>query len=103
VRFGFVSCLGRCGITPRPAPTSHEAKQESMGKHQRTILEAIRKQLLLRLRGAGRIETIALRQAARALEKRGLCLIVRLWNEQHTQVCSYAARPGAMTRDGQPV
>jgi hypothetical protein len=43
-----------------------------------------------------------LARAAAALERAGKCVTVRLWNDRHTALAVYVARPGA-THDGKPV
>lgn len=72
------------------------------GIRQRIILDKIAKSdKLIRLNGSTRAEQAAFLRAAKALEKAGLCIIVRLWNEGHTAVCPYVGRPG-LTFDGTP-
>src|SRR4051794_28936098 len=69
-----------------------------MGKRQRALLAAIQKQLMVPLCG-----DFGLLAASRSLQRKGLLVIVRQWNANHSQVCHYAARPDAKTPDGKPI
>jgi hypothetical protein len=73
-----------------------------MGRWQRAILEAIgRTDKLVPLGGKSRAEQAALLHAAKSLEKMGQCILVRLWNDNHTVVRPYVGRPD-LTFDGKP-
>jgi hypothetical protein len=73
-----------------------------MGIWQRAIREAIdRTDKLVPLGGKSRAEQASLLRAAKSLEKTGQCVLVRLWNEDHTIVRPYVGRPD-LTFDGKP-
>jgi hypothetical protein len=72
------------------------------GRCQRAILEALGRTPLVGLRGRSRAERVALARAARALERAGLCVVVRLWDHDGRNVRPYAARPD-FTVNGGPV
>jgi hypothetical protein len=72
------------------------------GKLQRLILSAVRQRSYVTLSGATRAETSALVRAARKLEKAGLCVVVRLWNDDHTRLMTSAWLPD-VTCGGRPL
>src|SRR5262245_51333512 len=75
------------------------------GKWQRRILETLEKnpKAKLHLRGASYAETVAITRAARALERAGRCVVVRLWDDDHRTVRPWAFAPGVTTTDGRPI
>jgi hypothetical protein len=73
-----------------------------LGRWQRAIQEALEQAQWVTLRGGSRSETVAIVRAARALERAGKCVLVRLWNDDHTAVKLNAFRPG-FTLKGQPI
>jgi hypothetical protein len=74
-----------------------------LGIWQRAILQAIDgNDKLVLLDGENRSEKTALLRAAKTLEKAGRCVIVRLWNYEHTALCPCVGRPDLMI-DGKPV
>ena len=78
---------------------------KGLGKWQRHLLAALAADTFTfhRLAGSTRSETAAIHRAARTLQRQGRLVIVRLWNDDHTAVVSYATRPGATLKDGRPV
>src|SRR5437868_3975422 len=74
-----------------------------LGTWQREILAALKRgTALLRLGGETGAQTSAILRAARGLERAGKCVVVRLWNDDHTAVAPYAAPPD-LTIQGMPV
>jgi hypothetical protein len=72
------------------------------GVWQRAILDALAKSdRLVPLGGRDRSESGAILRAAKTLERAGLCVIVRLWNDAHTATVPLVCRPGH-TIDGKP-
>ena len=73
------------------------------GVHQQSILAALAKtDYLIPLGGRTRTERDALTRAANALERAGRCVVVHLWNDDHTALCAYVARADA-TCHGEPI
>jgi hypothetical protein len=72
------------------------------GSRQRAILDRLAGNKAVPLGGKNRSEASALLRAARALERAGKLVIVRLWNDNHTAVVPCVALPDA-TIDGKPV
>jgi hypothetical protein len=72
------------------------------GSCQRAILDAIAKcDKLVPLGGRTRGERAALVRAAAALNRAGQCVVVRLWNDQHTALNVLVGRPD-LTLNGRP-
>src|SRR4051794_29121387 len=73
------------------------------GTVQQAVLKALEESPMVSLRGSTRSETNAKVRAARSLERQGKCVLVRLWNDAHTQAYLVAFRPGYVLRDGRKV
>ena len=73
-----------------------------LGHWERRILEVIGEGNVVPLRGATRGETAAILRAGRTLERKGLAVIVRLWNDAHTAVCHCVCKAGTM-REGDAI
>jgi hypothetical protein len=73
------------------------------GIWQRPILERLENVPLAALGARDRSEYSAILRAAKALEKAGKCVLIRLWNNEHTRVITHVARPGHVLKDGTPL
>jgi hypothetical protein len=99
-----VSPAGDHSTNPDRVERNHPMSR-GHGRTQRAILDALARATgapLLPLGGDTRSERAALVRAAETLERAGLCVVVRLWNDRHTALDVFVGRPGA-TYDGKPV
>jgi hypothetical protein len=68
------------------------------GRWQRAILDALRASPLVPI-GGSRSQRAGQLRAVKVLERRGLCVLVRFWSDDHRSLVAAAARPDTKVND----
>lgn len=97
---------GRAGVATLATGGRGATMSRGPGVRQRQLLEALASQEFVRLGGVTRSATVALKRAARALDRAGRCVVLRLWDEDRhgrrvLRLFAFPPRPDGV-RPGRP-